>query len=87
MTDILGAGCRTEVRLSVIEAVMIDMVNDKTRRNFYYLSVHVNSGFLVFFTGDFTPGVKGVDTFADVPFELSQAVVILGVNNGEFVMR
>jgi hypothetical protein len=37
--------------------------------------------------GDFTPGVKGVDTFADVPFELDQSVVILGVNNGEFALR
>ena len=86
MTDILGAGCRTEVRLSIIEAVMIDMVNDKTFWNFYYLSVHANNGFFVLFMSDFTPRIKSVAAFADVPFELSQPLVILRVNNGEFTL-
>jgi hypothetical protein len=66
---------------------MIDMVNDKTRRNFYYLAVHVNNDFLALFMGDFTPRIKSVGVFADVPFELSQAAVILGVNNGKFTLR
>ena len=65
---------------------MIDMVNNKTCWNFYYFSVHGNNGFLVLFMGDLAPRVKGIAAFADVPFELSQAVVIFWVNNGEFAL-
>jgi len=49
--------------------------------------VHVNNDFLALFMGDFTPRIKSVGVFADVPFELSQAAVILGVNNGKFTLR
>ena len=67
MAVVLGAGCRAEVCLSIVEAVMIDVVNDEAGGDFYDTAVHVNWGG-VFSCGGVALGVKSVAVFSNVPF-------------------
>ena len=63
---VLGAACGAKVRLSIIEAVMVDVVNDAAGRNFYYTAVHVN-GARVFSGGSVSLGVKCVAVLRNMP--------------------
>ncbi len=77
---VLGAGCWAEVRLSIVEAVMVDVVNDAAGGDFYYTAVHVN-GARVFFCWGVALGVTSVAVLSDVPSVLTQLFVIFGVND------
>ncbi len=88
MPDVLGVGCGAEVGLSIVEAIMVDMVTAQAIGEVQDKVVHTHIFSLFLFSVRQRPNsVKGVDTFADVPFILDQPVVILGVNNGEFALR
>jgi len=51
---------RPEVGFSIVEAVTVDMVNNKRIGRVYYLSVHLNSAFpFVYGVPDTTSGIKG----------------------------
>jgi len=39
---VLSAGCKAEVGLSIIQAVMVDVVNHESGRDIYYLAVHID---------------------------------------------
>jgi len=80
---VLGAGCGAQVCLSIVKAVMIDVVNDEVRGDFYYEAVHIN-GCRVFSCGGVALGVKSVAVLSDVPFVLTQRFVIFGVNDCKF---
>ncbi len=67
MAVVLGAGSGAEVCLSIVEAVMIDVVNDVAGGDFYYTAVHVNGGG-VFSRGGVAFGVKSVAVLSNVPF-------------------
>ena len=67
---VLGAGCGAEVCLSIVQAVMIDVVNDEAGGDFYYTAVHVNWG-RVFSCGGVAFGVKSVAVLSNVPFVLT----------------
>ncbi len=60
---------RPEVGFSIVEAVMVDMVNDERVRRIYYFGVHLNSVFvLVYGIPDTTSSIKGASTLAGIPF-------------------
>ncbi len=60
---------RPEVCFSIVEAVMVDMVNDERMWRVYYLSVHLNTeAFFVFPSPDSSAGVKGVYALHGIPF-------------------
>ena len=85
MAVVLGAGSGTEVCLSIVQAVMIDVVNDEAGRDFDYTAVHVNWG-RVFSCGGVALGVKCVAVFSDVPIIFAERVVIFGVNEGKLAL-
>jgi len=64
---VLGTACGAEVCLSIVEAVMVDVVNDAAGRDFYDTAVHVNGG-RCFSCGGVALGVKCVAVFGNVPF-------------------
>jgi len=82
---VLGAGRGAEVRLSIVEAVMIDVVNDTARGDFYYTAVHVNGG-RVFSCRGVALGVKSVAVLSNVPFVFAEPIVIFGVNDGKLAL-
>ncbi len=67
MAVVLGAGSGAEVCLSIVQAVMIDVVNDVAGGDFYDTAVHVNWGG-VFSCGGVAFGVKSVAVLSNVPF-------------------
>ena len=85
MAVVLGACRGAEVRLSIVEAVMVDVVNDAAGGNFYYTAVHVN-GTRVFSCGGVALGVTSVAVLSNVPFVFTQHFVIFGVNDGKLAL-
>ena len=86
--DVLSMGRGAKVGLSIVKAIMVDVVAVQAIREVKDEFVHTRIFPLLFFAVRQGPdGVKGVDTFADVPFELSQPVVIFGVNDGGKALR
>jgi len=84
---ILGAGGRADIGLSVVQAVMIDVVRHHTGRDLHYLAVHVNGDTAsVSAERGVALGVEGVAVFGDVPFVLVQSLVIFGIHDGEFAL-
>jgi hypothetical protein len=79
---ILGTACGAEVCPAIVEAVMVNMVNDMAGRDFYYTAVHVN-GSRVFSCWGVALGVKGIAVFGNVPFVFSEPFVVSGINEGE----
>jgi len=64
---VLGAACGSEVRPAIVEAVMVDVVNDMAWRDFYYTAVHID--WCPYFScWGVALGVKGVAVFGNVPF-------------------
>ena len=82
---VLGAGRGAEVCPAIVEAVMIDVVNDAAGGDFYYTAVHVN-GARVFSCGGIALGVTSVAILSDVPFVFTERFVIYGVNDGKLAL-
>ncbi len=82
---VLGTGRGAEVRLSIVEAVMVDVVNDAAGGDFYYTAVHVN-GTRVFSCGGIALGIKCVAVLSNVPSVFAERFVIIGVNDGKFAL-
>ena len=82
----MRAGNRADVCLSIVESVVVDVVGEEAGRDVddEVVHVHVLSG-PVFAVCEGVDGVKGVGTFVGIPFVLFQAVVIFGIDDGEFV--
>lgn len=88
MSAVLCAGGEAEVGLSVVEAVVVNMVDEQAGGVVHYLAVHVNIFGLSFFVArGVSLGVKSGGEFCGVPIILYQARVIFGVNDGEFASR
>ena len=79
---VLGAGGWAQVGLSIVEAVMIDVVNDAAGRDFYDTAVHVNRG-RCFSCGGIALGVRSVAVFSNMPSVFAELFVIFGVNDGK----
>jgi hypothetical protein len=82
---VLGAGRGAEVCPAIVEAVMVDVVNDAAGGDFYYTAVHVN-GARIFSCGGVALGVKCVAVLRNVPFIFAELFVIFGVNDGELAL-
>jgi hypothetical protein len=83
--DVLGVGYGSEVCLSVVEAVVVDVVAEHAMGDVDDEMVHVGVFAGLFFSvGQRADGIKGVYVFLGVPFVFHQAVIVLGVNDGEF---
>ncbi len=82
---VLGAGGWAEVRPAIVEAVMVDVVNDAAGRDFYDTAVHVN-GSRVFSCGGVALGVKCVAVLSDVPIVFTEHFVIFGINDGKLAL-
>jgi len=82
---VLGAGGRAEVCPTIVEAVMIDVVNDAAGGDFYYAAVHIN-GTRVFSGGGVALGIKCVAVLSDVPIVLAEPIVIFGVNDCQLAL-
>jgi hypothetical protein len=64
---VLGAACGAEVRPAIVEAVMVNVVNNMAGRDFYNTAMHINRC-RVFSCGCVALGVKGAAVFGNVPF-------------------
>jgi len=73
------------VYLSIVKAIMIDVVNNEAGRDFYYEAVHINGG-RVFSFGGVALGVKSVAVLSDVPFVFTWRFVVFWVNDGKFAL-
>ncbi len=74
--------CGSEVGLSIVEAVMVYMVNEKMVGRVDNLTVHLNRPPLVF-ADPLTPGgIICIFELFGMPFVLAQALVIFGVHYG-----
>ena len=82
---VLGAGGRAQVRPAIVEAVMVDVVNDAAWRDFYYTAVHVNRG-SCFSCGGVALGVKCIAVFGNVPFVFAEPLVVFGINDGKHAL-
>ena len=82
---VLGAGHGAEVCLSIVEAVMVDVVNYPARGDFYDTAVHVN-GTRVFSCVGIALGVKCAAVLSDVPFVFTELFVIFGINEGKHTL-
>ena len=82
---VLGTGCGTEVGPAIVEAVMVDVVNDAAGGDFYNTAVHVNGG-RVFSCGSVALGVKCISVLSDVPIVFTEHFVIFGVNEGKLAL-
>ena len=82
---VLGAGRGAEVCPAIVEAVMIDVVNDAAGGDFYDTAVHVNGG-CVFSCGGVALGITSVAVLSDVPIVFAEHFIILGVNEGKLAL-
>ena len=87
MPDVLSVSGGTEVCVSIVESVVIDVVEKAAGRSFYEKIVHLDVLFgSVFAGGEGVYGVIGVWCFQGVPFVFCEAVEIIGVNDCEFAL-
>lgn len=86
--DILGVCCGPQVRLAIVQAVVIDMVAEHPVRDVDNKVVHLNifSG-CVFAVGQRVNGVPCVRALVGVPFVLHQALVISRIDDGILALR
>ena len=83
--DVLVGRCRAQIRLAVVQAVMVDVVAAHAVRDIDNQVVHIGvSSRLFFAVGQGADGVPCVHTFLCVPFIPAQAFIIFRVDDGEF---
>ena len=82
VAGILGDSARAEIGFSIIEAIMVYVVNDHAIRNHDDFPVH-KYGFRFSPASSVTGGAAG----AGLPFVLAESLIIIGVNDGEFALR
>ena len=80
----MGSGA--EVGFTIVQAIAIDVVNQKGLRHAEDLAVHPD-GELFFAVPDLALGVIGASAFGGVPFIFSQAWVVIGVNDSIQALR
>ena len=79
--------CRAEVGLSIVEAVMVYMVNEKMVGRVDNLTVHLNRHPLFAFAdSDTSGGIKCIFELFGVPFMFVQSLEIFRVNYSVFAL-
>lgn len=82
---VLSAGGWAKVCPTIVETIMVDVVNDMARGDFYDTAVHVNRG-RVFSGGGVALSVKCVTVLGEVPIVFAERFVIFRVNEGKFTL-
>ena len=86
--DVLRVRCRPEVRLSIVQAVMVDVVAEHAGGNIDEKTVHLEIFSLFLFSvRQRVYRVPGARAFLGVPFVGPQPVVIFGIDDREFSTR
>ena len=86
--DVLRVRCRPEVRLSIVQAVMVDVVAEHAGGNIDEKIVHLEIFSLFLFSvRQRVHGVPCARAFLGVPLVCPQPVVIFGIDDGEFTAR
>jgi len=86
--DVLRVRGGAQVGLAIVEAVMVDVVGEHAGRHVDDHVVHLEV-FAFFFlaVGERMHGVPGVRALVGVPFDRSQPLVVLGIDDGELALR
>jgi len=88
MPDVLGVSRRTKIGLSIVQAIIVDVVGKHSVSDVDDEIVHICVFSVLLFEHRYvTDCVKGGWAFAGIPFVSFQTLVILGVNNGKFAQR
>jgi len=86
--DVLRVRGGAQVGLSVVEAVMVDVVGEHAGRHVDDHVVHLEVfAFCVLAVGERVYGVPSVRALVGVPLDRSQALVVLGIDDGELALR
>ena len=86
--DVLRVRCGSQVCLSIVQAVMVDVVAEHAGGNIDEKTVHLEIFSLFLFSvRQRVYGVPGARAFLGVPFVGPQPVVIFGIDDGEFSAR
>lgn len=84
---VLGLGCEAKVCFSVVEAVMVYVVDEEVGGGVEDLAVHFyDAGFYVVGSAGLALGVTCSGAAAEVPFVFVQVFVIFGVDYREFAL-
>jgi len=88
MPDVLGVSRRTKIGLSIVQAIIVDVVGKHPIWDVDDEIVHICVFAVLIFEHRYVAdGVKGGWAFAGIPFVSFQTLVILGVNNGKLAQR
>jgi len=84
--DVLSMGGETKIGFSIVKAIMIQMVAETARRDVYYEMVHILIfPFPIFSVCERADGIISVGALVSVPFIFYETVIVLGVDNCEFI--
>ena len=73
-----------QVGFSIVEAVIVYVVNDETSRGFHYLAMHRDADKLsAFSTSSIALGIKGIQGSVSTPLVLAEALIIVRVDDSE----
>jgi len=85
---VLCAGCGAEVCFSIVQAIVIYVVNEFVIWDFENLAVHFdNDPLFLFLQAGCTHGVEGAFAPANVPFVIVEPVEIIWIDDGVFALR
>ncbi len=82
VSAVLGEGAQAQVLLSVVQAVMVDVVHNQVVRGLHDLAVHLDA-----LAAGFSGGVAILARPFREPGILAQARIVLGIDDGEFAPR
>ncbi len=78
----------SQVRLAIVEAVMVDVVGEHAGRHVEDQVVHLEvPAFFFLAVGQRVHGVPGMRALVGVPFELAQSLVVFRIDQGELALR
>ena len=85
---ILCAGSGAEICFSIVQAIVIYMVNEYVIRDFKNLAVHFdNDSLFLLLEASCAHGVEGVFAPTNVPFVIVEPVEIIWVDDSVFALR
>jgi hypothetical protein len=85
---VLCAGCGAEICLSIVQAIVIYMVNEYVIWDFENLAVHFdNDSLFLLLQAGCAHGVEGAFAPANVPFVIVEPVEIIRIDDGVFALR
>jgi hypothetical protein len=85
MADVLRVIGYPQVSFSIVQPVIIDVVNNEPGGSLHYLPMHRDADNLSAFSTSSIPlGIKGIQGPVSAPLMLAEPLIIVGVNDGVF---